>query len=267
MAIIIISGIIGVLALGVILYMIWKKIPQIRVLKVDTIAEEKQAKVRDRILMARINRGMKKVQKFLQKLFAPIGKRIKKFVSKKYQHILELEKKGEGQIKGKSGEKKKSSAEVKLILDKAMKLFKNEKYAEAEKIFIEIISYDLHNIVAYRGLAKLYFQQKELEQAEQTYLYLIKLDLKYSKKKSELVEDYLDLAAVYQLMEKYSKMMGVLEKAVDLASKNPKVLDLSIQGALALKNKSLAWDMCKRLEEVNPDNQKLREYSEQVKEI
>ncbi|MFH0814831.1 MAG: hypothetical protein V1902_01970 [Candidatus Falkowbacteria bacterium] len=204
----------------------------------------------------------------LRNFFAPLAKLIKQKVVNAYKKLMELEKKYQA---GDEVEKKKTMKRgvyLRELLDVASQNLKEEKFSEAEKIFIDVLSCDSQNIEAYRGLAKLYFFKKEFEHAVQIYRCLLRLVLKDSKNEPEkVVEDLLDFAGVYSAVNKRDEMLIMLQKAYKLSPNNPKVIDLLLETSIMSGNKSLAWEMCKRMEEVNPDNQKLGEYRRRVEDL
>ena len=264
----VISIIIIVVCLAGIVFIIIRRLPQIRILKIDTIKEEKEARVRERILRERLNRGSVKFQRKMKTLFAPLKGKFKGFFATKYKKLIELEKEytAGAAIEGKKNLKR--GEYLKELFESALQLLKEEKLGDAEKIFIEVLNCDAQNIEAYRGLARMYFLKKEFEHAEQTYKCLLKLDLKFNKENTaEIFEDYLDMAQIYEELNKRQELLETLQKAYKLSPNNPRVIDLLIETSIMLGNKSLAWEMLKRMEAVNPENQKLGEYKGKIEEL
>jgi tetratricopeptide (TPR) repeat protein len=268
MTVTIISIIIIAVCLAGVVFIVVRRLPQIRILKIDTIKEEKEARVRDRILRERLNRGSVKMQRRLKNFFAPLKGRLKKFFGEKYKSLVELEKRYRAGDVGEAGEGRKRKEYLTELLVSAEQLTDDEKFGDAEKIYIEVMSCDMQNIAAYRGLARLYFLKKEFEHAEQMYKCLLKLDFKLNKGNvAEVFEDCLDAVGVYRALEKFEEALAILKKAYKLSPNNPKVIDLLIETSIMLKDKIEAWEMLKRMEAVNPENQKLAEYRAKIEEL
>lgn len=264
----IISVAIIMLCVAGIVFIIVRRLPQIKILNVDTIKEEKEARVRDRILRERLNRGSIRMKRKLRNFFAPLAALIKKKISSAYKKLMDLEKKYKAGEEIEKKKRMKRTVYLRELLDVASQNLKEEKFSEAEKIFIDVLSCDSQNIEAYRGLAKLYFLKKEFDHAIQIYKCLLKLVLKDSKNEPEkVVGDLLDFANTCSVVNKRDEMLVMLQKAYKLSPNNPRVIDLLLETSIISGNKSLAWEMCKRMEEVNPDNQKIGEYRRRIDEI
>jgi len=272
-----------VISLAVIIFIYARKIPQARVLDVQSLPEEQTAQARDRILRERMRRHSKKGRQAIKKGAGPIFAGVKNFFSKIFKRIHELEKKYQKEASGKPLEQNELTSKLKTLIAEAEKLQKEEKLAEAEKKFIEVITLDPRNIKAYKKLAEIYLNRKELPQARETYFYVLKLEKKQSQiigKKDqqgnpiqvvsnahELADAHIDLGQVFQMMKKYDQAMQHYQSALELEPNNPRNLDQMLEIALITKNKEVATDMLVRLEQVNPENQKLSEYRSKVEEL
>lgn len=280
----IIVGSITVIALVAIIYIVARKIPKLKTLDIATIAEEKQARVKDRILIDRLKRKSDKSKAIVHKISKPFWEGLKNFFSKIYYKVIALEKKYQRESARKPQVRDAVFEEkIKSLINDADELLKSEEYSEAEKKYIEIISFDASYKKAYQGLANLYIAQKEFLQAIQTIKYVLKLDLKESKpidkvdskgskyrtytNADELTEDYIKLGEVYLAEKKYSEARTNFEKALSYLPHDPKTLDLLIDICLILKDKTAAILYFNKLQEVNPENQKLNEYGKKIEEI
>jgi len=268
----------------VIIFLIGRKIPKLKALDTETVPESKTAETRNRILLARMKRKTKIGKEIVQKGAKPVFGAIKNSLAKFFKKIYDLEKKYKKEAEEKVPLKGKDlDQKIKTYLQEAEALVKAEKYSDAEKKYIEIVSLEPKNLIAYRGLAHIYQEQKEYKQALQTLQFVLKVIVKESRsvtKKddlgreiktvsnaSELVEAHTDLGQIYELMNKNEKTFEHYEKALQFQPNNPRNLDQMIQIGIIVKNKSLVIDLIKRLEEVNPDNQKLKDYQEKVTEL
>ncbi len=278
----IILGIVIAICLMIMVGIVISKFPKIRLLDVNTVPEEKHDKVRQRLLYDRMKRSTEKSQKALQKGVSPLFKKMSDFFSKLFKKIYALERKYQLESRGKSAKLKGESLTQKTatMLQEAEQQVKDENYGEAEKKYIELISLDPACIKAYKGLADVYSEQKDYKQALQTAGFVLKLEKKNSKaveKKDEhgrtytalsnaheLADAHIDLGFVYQMMEKNEQALEHYNSAYELEPNNPRNLDQLLQICIIMKDKNKAMEVWQRLRQVNPENQKLKEYEEKI---
>ena len=72
---------------------------------------------------------------------------------------------------------------------------------------------------------------------------------------------------VCEKMGKTKEAVDYYKRAVDLAPKKPKNLSLLIESRIVDGDRYLAQSTLRQLEEVNPENQKLKEYQPQIEEL
>lgn len=271
-------------ALVLVLIILIKKIPKVKTLDVATILEEKEAIVRDRIFMDRMQRRVDQSKNYFANFFQFVFGGIKKFFSDLNHKVAALEKKYQHEASQKINVKSSELAEkINSLFIEAQDFLKQEQYSEAEKKYIEIISLDATNKKAYQGLTNIYLQQKEFSQALETTKYVLKLDQKNSKEvikldsqgrkyksysnSEDLTEDYIKLAEVWRENLELQKAKDNLERALSYTPNDPKTLDLLIDVCLNLKEKSQALKFFNKLQKINPGNQKLIEYRKKLDEI
>jgi tetratricopeptide (TPR) repeat protein len=131
------------------------------------------------------------------------------------------------------------------------------KFAEAEKKFIAAIGNDARAIDAYRGLASVYEDMKNVDDAIATLQFLVQLDPKDES-------TYRRLADLYKEQKNFEDAMDAAEQAVELGPNNPKNLDMLIELAILNQLKYKAQSSLDKLSKVNPDNQKLQKYQEEI---
>lgn len=261
-----------------------RKFARVKTLDVDTVPEAQTAKVRDRILIERMKRQTQKSKELIQKSASPIFFWLKNFVKGLFDRIYALEKKYQKEASERQPlSKTEFIGRLNNLLTEADNLVKREKFAEAEKKYIEIVSADPKNIAAYKGLNSVYLSEKEYKQALQTAQFILKLLEKKSKtmiKKTESGQEYktisnvnevadacYEVGYVYELIGKNDKAVLYFGRALSFIPNSPRFLDQMIQISIMLKNKIQALEMIQRLEEVNPENQKVKEYYEKIKEL
>ena len=259
--------------------MIARKLPYLKSLDVDTVPEEQAAKVRDRILLERLKRAGLKSGEIFQLHVLPVFARLVGIKKRLVNRLYALEKKyqkEEAQTRVLIGRELENK--IKSTLDDADDLVKQEKYSEAEKQLIEIVSLDAQNVSAYERLYGIYIATKEYKQALQTAQFLLKLALKKNKQKVgqkqqiasntlRLADVYIDLGDVNKLLDNNDEAFENYQKALEVEPNSPKNLDKNLEMSIILKQKALAADLLKRLQETNPQNQKLREYGERIEAL
>ena len=266
-------------SLAVVLYIVARKLPYLKMLDVDTVPEEQAAKVRDRILLERLKRAGLKSGEIFQLHVLPVFARLVGIKKRLVNRLYALEKKyqkEEAQTRVLIGRELENK--IKSTLDDADDLVKQEKYSEAEKQLIEIVSLDAQNVSAYERLYGIYIATKEYKQALQTAQFLLKLALKKNKQKVgqkqqiasntlRLADVYIDLGDVNKLLDNNDEAFENYQKALEVEPNSPKNLDKNLEMSIILKQKALAADLLKRLQETNPQNQKLREYGERIEAL
>lgn len=273
-----------VVSLGAIGFIIVRRFPQLRTLDVNTVPEAKKAEVRDRILIERMKRNTRKGRELIGKGAKPVFALLGRLIKRLFQRIYALEKQYKKEEEGKIVLRGDDLAgKVRSMLETAVKLIREEKLNDAEKIYIEIISFDPKNTEAYKGLVDVYLSLKEFRQALQTAQFILRLEQKRSKEvmkedekgqvrrtfsnAHDLARAYIDLGYICEMMDKKETAFASYEKALELEPNNPRNITLLLDLCLTLKKKPLALDLLKRLEEANPENQKLKEYENRILEM
>lgn len=258
-----------IVCLAVIGSIVIKKMPSLAAIKVETIAKEKEKGVRNRIMTERLARRYQTVHDFLKRLLKPAGKNVTDYFEKIYQQVMELEKKIQPQplkvidVKAAIADK----------LKEAEGFLNNQEYEKAEEVCISIVELDPRQPEVYEILADVYLALKDYKEARETRRYLLKLLAKSAKEsegsaeKHRLANAYAELGWVYELENRHNHALENYQKAVALEPSNPRFLDLLLKISIILKNKKLASQTFNSLREADPDNQKLGDLREQIKNI
>ena len=153
--------------------------------------------------------------------------------------------------------KEEAVKKVDELMAESDELIKDGNLEEAEKKLIEIIDLDNKNIEAFQTLGELYFERKNFEEAKQTLEHVIKLE------EGDNGEIYYDLSLVNKESEDIEAAMKNIKEALKIEPNNPRYLDTLFDISIINKDKITALDAYKKLKEVNPENQKLDERSEE----
>ena len=274
-------AVLGLLGLG---YMIFKKIPDLKNLNVESLIEEKQGKTKADILEAKFLRFSSRLRAKINKTMTPQ----KGFLAKKIKKIKARVTEIEEQYENSQGQKIEPPTIPELLME-AKKLINEEEFVGAERFLIEIIARDNKNIQAYEKLGDLYFKMRSYEQAEEIYKYLLKLKIVGDSsqhtirrnKMEELEADtlsqldvdhkisvyYEELGQVYEVMGKDHKALDAYLKATSIDPNNPKYLDKLLEISLKIKDRDLAKDALNNLRKINPDNAKLPVWQEAIEKL
>lgn len=268
----IIPFLIIIAALAVIIYIVWRKLPKLKNLEIEDFPQARQAEIKLSLIEKRLKRKfsnlyqkakLQDIKDKISKLAFNLTKLVAGQAQKVWQQKRKILKQKEKTAKveeGDSGFKQYT----KELLAEASGLQEQELFKEAEEKYIEIIGIDAKNIEAYQGLADLYIEQKEWKHAETTLEHVLKLGQALDASNAS---DYVDLAVVKRELQKDAEAMHYFEKAYDLESSNPRILDLYLDMSIRCQDKELSWQLYKKLKKVNPENQKMDEWLKRVKEL
>jgi len=263
----IIPSIIIIVSLLWIFFLVIKKFPSLAAINIESIAKEKETKVKNRIMVERLSRGFFKFKKIMNLVFSPLAKSLVLNITQAYQKAMDLEK---NNLKNQPLKKIDIQQEVTEKIEAAKKYLTERDFAKTEEICINILELDKKNIAAYEILAEIYLADRDYKKARETSRYLIKLLTKEKEKtensdvKHRLANSYADLGYIYQLENRNSYALANFQKAVDLEPVNPRFLDLLLKISIILKNKNLAKQVFNDLKAADPENQKLEELKEEI---
>ncbi|MFA5029636.1 MAG: hypothetical protein WC518_02690 [Patescibacteria group bacterium] len=287
MLLVIILIVIIVASLAGLFYLLFKHLPDLRNININSLKEEKQASAKAKILQAKFFRNSSKAAIRIRSVFSGRGQRAAEQFKKLKAWVSNLEHKYQA---------KESSEPIKIpttdeLIAEAKELVAEEDFSLAEKRLIEVIAKDKKNKEAYELLGKLYFYRKDYNQAEEIYQYLLKLSLANKKfnqavavkgeRLEELETDFLssldiepqlavyydDLGQIYEIMDKADKALDCYLKAASIVPNNPKYLDKLIELSIKLGEKSLAKKTFNRLSEINSENGKLDDFREAIEKM
>ncbi len=274
-----------------IVFILVRKFPQIALINIETISKEREAKIKDELLLQRLRRRRARIAEKFSAVLQPFWKLLRYGFLQLQAYAQELERKHRTK-KVKQGAE--SGGSVKSLLSEAQDFLEKEEFEKAEGKFIEVIRLDNKNVEAYRGLGDLYVARRDYQHAKETLEFLIKLGKADSKiyanlgtvareegnleeakadllqsiaMESRLAGAFVDLGLVYQSLGEHEKATEALIRAVEIESANPRNLDLLLEESIIIGNKNLAEDTFVRLREANPENQKLKEFRKRIDEI
>ena len=260
----IIIGAVAFIAFVVIIVMIVKKFKKLAQIDTSKIPEEKQAGVKSSLMEQRLERKFKSAGSYMGDKVKPAFGKIASGARKLKDRAVSMEKHYAERAKAKKiptlEEKEEVRQKVNKLFTEAGEFQKDEKWAEAEKKYLEILGLDLKDTKAYEKLGWVYVEMKDYEHAKETFEFIKKIN----PKDDEL---YLGLGEVCWALDKKEEALLNYKEAVNLSPNDPKNLNLLFNTAIELKDKYLAQTTLDKLRQVNPENQKLLEMEEKLAEL
>lgn len=253
------------LSVGGILFSLLRKFPRLASLDVDALPQQQQEDIKFSLIEQRLERKMKEGWGKVFEVLRPSYGIIQAMVRMIKRVIAETEKKMKREkalqpkvltLEGQENARKK----IAELLEKGNALVKEEQFAEAEKKFIEVLSFESQNLESYQALGEIYCAQKEWEHAVQVFEHLKKLTPNDAAVMHKLGE-------VYQALNHPKKAYDVFYRAVELEENNPKYLTSLIEVSIRLRKKVMGVTTLLKLKEVNPENQSIETFDKQIEEI
>lgn len=244
----------------VIVLILVRKMPQLRVINVDSIPKERTRKIKEQIILQKFQRASGKKLKGISLLAVMIGRTISRAGRRVVQRLYSLEQYYQKLKRSASeGQHAYDTETIHRLVDEAENLRQKEEWIPAEKIYIDIISHNPKNVDAYEGLGNLYLANGQIHQARETLQFSLRLS---PNDASVLVS----LAELESKQEQPKFALVHLKKAILKRPKNPKYLDLYIEVSLKAGSLKDAAEGMRRLKEVNPENQKIQDFEERFQE-
>lgn len=249
----------------VIFSIISKKLPQLAILDVENLPQEKENKAKEKLIENRLKRDMANLSQGVLGFLRGVFKRLSflSFLKEKLQAIKEkqvLEKKLADVPKSQRLEILRRQA------DESIKKGELEDLQMAEKHLIEAAELDSRNPEVFSDLGDLYLQMKKPAEAKQTFAYVLKL-LELIDNKALEAETYFSLATACRLLQDIDGAMNNILESLKVEPNNPRYLNALLETAWQNKNLQIASEALSKLEEVNPENNKLEAWKEKLQEL
>jgi tetratricopeptide (TPR) repeat protein len=270
------------ISLAVIIVIVVKKFSTLANLNIESIQAEREARFKEQIISNRIKRNYYKYYGRILKILRPAIDGIGNFFKWSYTKLVEFKE-------NYNREKKLVSPDSRQTINKffleAEDFQKNGDLEKSESKYIEIISLDSKSFKAFKELGKLYFNRKDFNEAKQTFEHALKLleheNLQSNKDSGnsyidkngqeknvnlniEISSIYFELTLVSRAMQNNDGALIYINRALSLEPNNPKYLDTKLEISIIKKDKISAWEAYEKLKEVNPDNQKIESFKEQI---
>ena len=273
-----------------------KKFPQLKLIDLSTLAKERHAQVKTRIMKNRFDRGLGAIQDKTSTAVDKASSGVKGVFERAYGSLKRMEARMDGGRKRspRSVAPETAAPDSAAGLEAAESARKEARYEEAEKTYIEVLKGDAKNVDAYRGLADLYIDQKLYDQAAETLEFLLRLtgdddralgrlgQVEASRGNFEQAEArYLrsiELAAnatayraglgkVYLAAGDSKRALEQFRTALQAEPHNPKYLDYFLEASILVGDPEAARGALGALAEVNPENAKLEEFRTRIESM
>ncbi|MDO9399389.1 MAG: tetratricopeptide repeat protein [bacterium] len=286
----IISVVLILISLIIIIVIVFKKFPLLATLDIKSIPAEKEAKIKEQIISARLKRNVIKWWLQFVRFTGPLVTVLNNLFSLLYKRLQRLKDEHQKPVANLDN----NNATIDQLFDEAVMLKKQDDLAMAEKKYIKIIGLDSKNIRAFEELGRLYFEQKSFEEAKQAFEHVLKLKqddknvsdnlAQIANKKDGLSQserDYIEslkgnkqnaqtfynLALVYQALNSLPEAINSLKEALEIEPNNPRYLDIMLELSIITKDKMLALDIYDKLVVANLENKKIELFKKQIDEL
>ena len=264
----IISLILIVICLVVILFIVLKKFPALAILDINNMPGEKEAKFKEQIIKQKVERDLARFGSSFARVWLFVSRNISNFLKSSQDQLKKVKLSYKSLAKIPLAEKQKMIKDLFIAYADSLK----DNMNEAEEKLVEIISLDQKNLTAFFKLASLYDEQKKWSEARQTYEYALKLARQH--KDDETIMAELTLQEIYFSLSWVERESGDLEaalenirEALEIEPNSPRYLDLILDLSIMRKDKGLAQESWNKLAAVNPENNKLAEWRENIENL
>lgn len=245
----------------VLLAILARVLPRVRDIDENTIVAAQSTVVKERLIARRIRRKILAASDWIDVRTAPVQQRVKT----RFRAVIAALERLEIRYRTKAETLQPlndTAAQAKLsaLLAEAATARKAQEYPKAERLSIEAIGLAPNDAEVYRSLGELYLEKKDFPHAIETLRHALKLA-------PDNAALFLDLAAINREMGAYKTALQRCQQAVALQPNDPKSLDALIEVSILVKDRALAERTLERLESVNPENQKLDDFRERIREL
>lgn len=257
--------IIIIVLLLLLIFITVRHFPALAILDVDNIPEEKEERIKEKIIKSRIRRKFFFWTKFFNRLAELFNKLLDSWRIK----LNELQDRQRQRLEAKSLFGASLAEKNKWLFSQADDFIKQENWAEAEKKLIAVISLDDKNFSAFFKLGEVYRLEEKWQEAKQTLLYAAKLAEVYPAEidRYELAKLNYSLALIGQGLNDLAGAIDNLLKSLEIDSNNPRYLDLMLDLCIMKKDKGLALRFLEKIKEVNPDNKNIPIWEEDIRPL
>ncbi|MFZ4648067.1 MAG: tetratricopeptide repeat protein [Patescibacteria group bacterium] len=245
-----------------------KKFTTLALLDLDHLPGHREAKFKKQIITKRLDRDLEKLSGLLGRWRLFLERRTGSFL---HQLHLRLEHSKEYYLQTKKLTLGERQAKISAWFSEAKEAAKKSDYEKAEELLIAIITLDHRYLPAFVELGDVYFELRKYLESKQTFAHVLKVlskktvnDFSGYRTKKEL---YFSLAQANQQLGNFDEAIDNLHEALEIEANNPRYLDLILELSIIKKDCALAESVLSRLEESNPENQKINDFRARLRKI
>lgn len=274
-----------------------RKFPQLANVDLERLPQEREARKKREIIARRLDaEGGKLLASWLKRL-SPVRVLWGQLQLKFRIYVGRIERLWHHEQRTKTQElvpPEEQAHKILRLLAEARGQFENGKHDLAEELYIAVVTLDPKSVPAYRGLGETYLAKGSLQEALETFQFLLLLTpqddavmvkiaeiaeqqgdidqaIKYYQEavvlNDALAPRFYHLAELLVRINEPTTAKEAIVSAVELEPKNPKYLDLLIEIGILCGDKELAEQGYQELRLVNPKNQKLLVFHDRIKSL
>lgn len=238
-----------------------RALPRVRSIDESTIVAAQSEAVKERLIARRIRRKILSASSWIDAKTLPA----QQWVKMRFRAVIAALERLETRYRTKAEtlqplDDTAAQAKLAALLEEAAVARKEQDYPKAERLSIEAVGLAPNNAEVYHALGEVYLEQKDYPHAMETLRHALKLA-------PENAELYLDLASINREVGAYKTALQRCQQAAELQPNDPKCLDALIEVSILVRDRALAERTLERFEAVNPENQKLVDFREQIREL
>jgi tetratricopeptide (TPR) repeat protein len=276
------------LSLGVIVLIVGRRLPEIASLKIEDIEAAQISTKKRQFLFTKLEERIRVLMSQSWESTGVARTQIKEGLNNIYSLIAQIERRGRF---ASSTTQPKAIAE---ILNAAKVESENQKWSEAEQLYLDVLRYDERNQEAYAGLGLVYKALEQYEGAKESLMFAVRLNTQDINSWIALAEVQVESVDLQGAIESYKRAielapeiieykvalgdllmsqgesetaLEVFLSVVDREPANPRALDRLLEAAIICKKKRIAQSALRNLKKNNPENNKIADFEERIQNI
>lgn len=272
-----------------IVVIIGRRLPQIAALNVEEMVEAQTATKKRQLLLERLEARMKTLAVGVWGSTATVRQRAAETLGETYDKLQRLDRRHRFAVAEQPAE-----VVVRDMLVAADAAREEERWRDAEQLYLDVLRLDDHNRNAYVGLGYTYRGLEQFEESAGSFEFALRLKGDDMPGWADLADIYTQLGRIDDAVRAYRHVVAldptnsdylivmgdllvqngqldaalqVFTDAVERESSNPRCLDRLIETAIACGQKKTAQMALRKLKKVNKDNQKIEEFDERIRAL
>ena len=277
-----------VVCAGIMVLIFVRKFPQLTLIETESLPQVQNSARKKQIMDERVRRSARRFIVGTSRLLSPLTVRLRNAFRRLVHCLTALDR----QLRDEQPlDPEQRRDRIARLRRSAADLSKQEKFGEAEKKLIEVLTFDEMNEGVYRDLGELYLQTKRWDHARETYAFLIRVLIRRlcgqsvteshgvpvprrgsfaetctagASEHAEIAREFANFSHICGAVDDWGAAKVGLETSLSFEPSNPKYLDLLVGACIMDGDKDRAVAALERLRAVNPQNKKLEVLQERV---